>query len=165
MIDVTHRVGIAIVASCTGLGCTARNAETVVRRFTDASAIGGERIVLRIRVTVIAGRAWQECASGGAGAIEGLARAHAVGTINIVAGVTVLYTFFGGFIGASYTDMMQGLLMMAALLMVPALGIFEVGGPAQMLETVTAINPNAFSLIAGTISSAAIINRPCIMSV
>jgi sodium/proline symporter len=68
----------------------------------------------------------------------------------IVAGVTVLYTFFGGFIGASYTDMMQGLLMMAALLMVPALGIFEVGGPAQMLETVTAINPNAFSLIAGT---------------
>ncbi|MGL5247698.1 MAG: sodium:solute symporter family transporter, partial [Brooklawnia sp.] len=34
----------------------------------------------------------------------------------IVAGVTVLYTFFGGFIGASYTDMMQGLLMMAALL-------------------------------------------------
>lgn len=68
----------------------------------------------------------------------------------IVAGVTVLYTFFGGFIGASYTDMMQGLLMMTALLMVPTLGIIEVGGPAQMLETVTAVNPNAFSLIVGT---------------
>ncbi len=68
----------------------------------------------------------------------------------IVAGVTVLYTFFGGFIGASYTDMMQGLLMMTALLLVPILGIFEVGGPAGMVESVTSVNPNALSLIAGT---------------
>lgn len=68
----------------------------------------------------------------------------------IVGGVTVIYTFFGGFIGASYTDMMQGLLMMSALILVPILGIFAVGGPAAMIETVTAVNPNAFSLIAGT---------------
>lgn len=68
----------------------------------------------------------------------------------LVGGITVLYTFFGGFLGASYTDMMQGLLMMAALLMVPILGIFLVGGPVQMVETVTSINPNAFSLVAGT---------------
>lgn len=68
----------------------------------------------------------------------------------LVGGVTVLYTFFGGFLGASYTDMMQGLLMMAALLLVPALGIFVVGGPVQMVESVTAINPYAFSLFAGT---------------
>lgn len=68
----------------------------------------------------------------------------------IVAGVTVLYTFFGGFLGASYTDMMQGLLMMTALLLVPILGIFAVGGPAGMVESVTSVNPNALSLIAGT---------------
>ena len=68
----------------------------------------------------------------------------------IVGGVTVIYTFFGGFIGASYTDMMQGLLMVTALIMVPVLGIFAVGGPAAMVETVTSVNPNAFSLIAGT---------------
>lgn len=67
----------------------------------------------------------------------------------IVAGVTVLYTFFGGFIGASYTDMMQGLLMMAALIIVPVLGLVAVGGPVEVVSTVTQLNPNAFSLISG----------------
>lgn len=68
----------------------------------------------------------------------------------LVGGVTVVYTFFGGFIGASYTDMFQGLLMMIALLMVPTLGIIAVGGPAEMVAVATSVNPNAFSLIAGT---------------
>lgn len=68
----------------------------------------------------------------------------------LVGGVTVLYTFFGGFIGASYTDLMQGLLMMAALIIVPVLGIFAVGGPGEMVNAVTSVNPYAFSLLAGT---------------
>lgn len=68
----------------------------------------------------------------------------------LVAGVTVIYTFFGGFIGASYTDMFQGLLMMAALILVPVIGIFAVGGPAEMISVATSVNPNAFSLLAGT---------------
>lgn len=67
----------------------------------------------------------------------------------LVAGVTVLYTFFGGFIGASYTDMMQGLLMMGALLFVPVLGLVAVGGPGEVIATVTQLNPNAFSLFTG----------------
>ncbi|MBD4384411.1 sodium:proline symporter, partial [Xanthomonas citri pv. citri] len=41
----------------------------------------------------------------------------------LVAGVTVLYTFFGGFLGASYTDLFQGLLMLIALLLVPIVGV------------------------------------------
>lgn len=68
----------------------------------------------------------------------------------LVAGVTVAYTLFGGFLGASYTDMMQGLLMMVALLLVPILGLIHVGGPAAMVDTVTQVNPHAFSLFAGT---------------
>lgn len=67
----------------------------------------------------------------------------------IVAGVTVLYTFFGGFIGASYTDMMQGLLMMSALIILPVMALIAVGGPGAMIDTVTEVNPNAFSLFAG----------------
>jgi len=68
----------------------------------------------------------------------------------LVASVTVLYTFFGGFLGASYTDMMQGLLMMLALVLVPIIGLVEVGGPGVMVETVRQVNPYAFSLFAGT---------------
>lgn len=67
----------------------------------------------------------------------------------VVAGVTVLYTFFGGFIGASYTDMMQGLLIMSALVLVPVLAVVEVG-PGNLVDAVTMTNPHAFSLVAGT---------------
>ncbi|WIY81809.1 sodium/proline symporter PutP [Propionimicrobium sp. PCR01-08-3] len=68
----------------------------------------------------------------------------------LVAGVTVLYTLFGGFLGASYTDMMQGLLMMVALVVVPILGFVAVGGPGTMVDVVTEVNPHAFSLFSGT---------------
>ena len=67
----------------------------------------------------------------------------------VVAGVTVLYTFFGGFIGASYTDMMQGLLIMAALILVPVLAVIEVG-PGNLVGAVTMTNPHAFSLLPDT---------------
>lgn len=67
----------------------------------------------------------------------------------VVAGVTVIYTFFGGFIGASYTDMMQGLLIMGALILVPILAVAEVG-PGNLVDAVTMTNPHAFSLVAGT---------------
>ncbi|MDY6055636.1 sodium/proline symporter PutP [Micrococcus sp.] len=46
----------------------------------------------------------------------------------VVAGITVLYTLFGGFLGASLTDVAQGLLMFAALLTVPVGVIVTMGG-------------------------------------
>lgn len=49
--------------------------------------------------------------------------AVAVGTIAIV-----LYTFFGGFLAVSWTDVIQGLLMFAALLIVPVWAIQHQGG-------------------------------------
>lgn len=67
----------------------------------------------------------------------------------LVAGVTVLYTFFGGFLGASYTDLFQGLLMLIALLLVPIVGVFLVGGPGEMVNRIEAVNPDALSLFAG----------------
>ncbi|MFW5825618.1 MAG: sodium:solute symporter family transporter, partial [Marinobacter sp.] len=49
--------------------------------------------------------------------------AVAIGTIAIVA-----YTFFGGFLAVSWTDVIQGLLMFAALLIVPLWAIQVQGG-------------------------------------
>lgn len=68
----------------------------------------------------------------------------------LIAGVTVLYTLFGGFLGASYTDMVQGLLMLAALLILPIIAMFYVGGPAGAVETITDVNPTALSFFSGT---------------
>ncbi|GGG55135.1 sodium:proline symporter [Kocuria dechangensis] len=71
-----------------------------------------------------------------------------VGMLLVVA-VTISYTLFGGFLGATYTDVAQGLLMFAALLLVPIVGVINVGGFGPMAERITAVNPDALSLVSG----------------
>jgi sodium/proline symporter len=68
----------------------------------------------------------------------------------IVGGVCVAYTLFGGFLAVSYTDFIQGLMMVIALLLVPAIGIFITGGPAETMDAVNAVNPAFLDLFKGT---------------
>lgn len=68
----------------------------------------------------------------------------------IVSGITVLYTLFGGFLGASYTDLVQGLLIFVALITLPILAFLYVGSWDEFYTTVTTQNPQALSLFAGT---------------
>ncbi|WP_269447057.1 sodium/proline symporter PutP [Devriesea agamarum] len=67
----------------------------------------------------------------------------------VVAGVTVCYTLFGGFLGATYTDVAQGLIMMSALILVPVAAIAAVGGPGPMIHAISQVNPTFTSLVAG----------------
>ena len=68
----------------------------------------------------------------------------------IVAGVTVAYTLFGGFLAVSYTDFLQGLMMLVALLLVPAIAIFYTGGPIETFDTIRAIDPTLLDFFKGT---------------
>ncbi len=68
----------------------------------------------------------------------------------IVAGVTVAYTLFGGFLAVSYTDFLQGLIMLIALLLVPAIAIFHTGGPVETLDTIRSIDPTLLDFFKGT---------------
>jgi sodium/proline symporter len=68
----------------------------------------------------------------------------------IVGGVVVAYTLFGGFLAVSYTDFIQGLMMLIALMLVPAIGIFSTGGPSETFETIRAIDPAKLDLLKGT---------------
>ncbi|MDH5163227.1 sodium/proline symporter PutP [Heyndrickxia oleronia] len=68
----------------------------------------------------------------------------------IVAGVVVAYTLFGGFLAVSWTDFIQGLIMVIALLLVPAIAIFKTGGPAETFETIRSIDPTLLDLFKGT---------------
>ena len=68
----------------------------------------------------------------------------------IVGGVTIAYTLFGGFLAVSYTDFIQGLMMLIALFLVPAIGIFHTGGPAETFDTIRAIDPTLLDLFKGT---------------
>ncbi|MEE1650560.1 sodium/proline symporter PutP [Brachybacterium sp. J144] len=67
----------------------------------------------------------------------------------LVAGVTILYTLFGGFLGASYTDVVQGLIMLVSLIIVPVTAMFVVGGPGAMFESVRQVNADFGSMTAG----------------
>lgn len=67
----------------------------------------------------------------------------------IVAGVTLLYTLFGGFLGATLTDVAQGLLMLAALIVVPVVALNETGGLGATIDSIREVNPDLLSLTAG----------------
>ncbi|AXK46377.1 sodium/proline symporter PutP [Brachybacterium saurashtrense] len=67
----------------------------------------------------------------------------------IVGGVTILYTLFGGFLGATYTDVVQGLIMLVSLIAVPLVAMTVVGGPAEMFASVREVNADFGSMTAG----------------
>lgn len=69
--------------------------------------------------------------------------------IFLVSGVTILYTLFGGFMGATFTDVVQGLLMLAALIVVPIVGLTQVGGFSGMTDSIRQVDPSMLNIVAG----------------
>lgn len=62
--------------------------------------------------------------------------AVAAGTLAIL-----LYTSLGGFLAVAWTDVFQGLLMAAALIVVPLVALDQLGGPTAALTQLQALNP------------------------
>lgn len=50
-------------------------------------------------------------------------------------GIVILYTFLGGFMAVCWTDLFQGMLMLVAVLVVPVLALFKVGGTSAIAES------------------------------
>lgn len=78
----------------------------------------------------------------------------------IVALVTITYTFIGGFLAVSFTDVVQGTMMFLALILVPLIGVFVTGGFGETASTINQVDPNMLSFFAtatatGVISSLA----------
>lgn len=80
------------------------------------------------------------------------AYALTAGTLIIVA-----YTFLGGYKAVCWTDMIQGLLMMSALIIVPVVMLGELGGYDEAVKIVAEIKPKALSMGEG-VSALAIIS-------
>ncbi|MDO5747678.1 MAG: sodium/proline symporter PutP [Actinomycetaceae bacterium] len=70
----------------------------------------------------------------------------------LVAGIVILYTLIGGFLAVSWTDTVQGIMMLLALVMVPIFGLYAIGGWSEMTSTLNAIDPNLLSLTGGDTS-------------
>ncbi|WP_309103375.1 sodium/proline symporter PutP [Microbacterium sp.] len=68
----------------------------------------------------------------------------------LVTGVTLAYTLFGGFLGASFTDVVQGLMMVIALIVIPIAAVIAVGGFGEMGTVLDDAAPGHLSLLGGT---------------
>ena len=73
---------------------------------------------------------------------------YGVGMV-LVAAVTVLYTLVGGFLAVSWTDVVQGLMMVTALVVLPLVGIVHVGGPGPLVAAITSVDPGLLGWVSG----------------
>ena len=64
--------------------------------------------------------------------------------------VIVSYTFLGGYNAVSWTDFIQGILMMLALVITPIVVVFELGGVTSALTMIESIDPSHLNMISGT---------------
>lgn len=65
-----------------------------------------------------------------------------IGSILIVS-----YTFLGGYNAVSWTDFIQGILMLLALLVIPAVVLYEMGGITNSIEIIKNAAPNNLMII------------------
>lgn len=68
----------------------------------------------------------------------------------LTSSVVVLYTFLGGFLAVSLTDFVQGTIMVIALILVPAVVFFKLGGVQTVFDDIYSRNPSYLSLFEGT---------------
>lgn len=73
----------------------------------------------------------------------------------IVVAVTLGYTLFGGFLGASLTDVVQGMMMMVALLVIPVAAVLTLGGVDETVDGIREVGADHLSLLSGTSLTAA----------
>lgn len=67
----------------------------------------------------------------------------------IGAAVILSYTLFGGFLAASWTDFIQGILMFFALIIIPIAAIYELGGWNETVQKIGTIDPSHLNVYSG----------------
>ena len=65
------------------------------------------------------------------------------------AAATVFYVFLGGFLAVSWTDTVQAMLMIVALLLAPGVVLIKAGGLDEVIAIVRSVDPNHLNLFRG----------------
>ena len=63
--------------------------------------------------------------------------------------IIVSYTFLGGYNAVSWTDFIQGILMMLALIIVPVVVLYDVGGVSEGLRLIESVDPSNLDILSG----------------
>ncbi len=64
--------------------------------------------------------------------------------------VIISYTFLGGFMAVCWTDFVQGMLMILAIILVPVAGIREIGGYSSTIDIIRSIDPKLLDPLVST---------------
>lgn len=72
-------------------------------------------------------------------------------TVSIPVGgaIIILYTMMGGFLAVAWTDFVQGLIMVAGLVVLALVGFVHLGGYSGMVEQVSAASPETLQWMGG----------------
>ncbi|WP_373001048.1 sodium/proline symporter PutP [Sulfurimonas sp.] len=63
--------------------------------------------------------------------------------------IIVSYTFLGGYNAVSWTDFIQGILMMLALVITPVVVIYEIGGVSEAISLIQQSDPSHLKMVSG----------------
>lgn len=71
-------------------------------------------------------------------------------TVALISGALIIvsYTFVGGFLAVVWTDAIQAMLMLAAIVIAPLIVIFDAGGVAVLAQQMESANPDSTNLLA-----------------
>ncbi|AQQ52054.1 sodium/proline symporter PutP [Planococcus lenghuensis] len=72
--------------------------------------------------------------------------------------VVVAYTLFGGFLAVSYTDFVQGMIMLLALILVPIVGIIVTGGFGETAASIREVEPGLLDFLPESATAIGIIS-------
>lgn len=64
--------------------------------------------------------------------------------------VVVFYTFIGGFMAVSITDAVQGSIMVVALLLIPSVVVYQLGGVEETIDVIVTKDANYMDMLRGT---------------
>ncbi|WP_339251719.1 sodium/proline symporter [Sporosarcina sp. FSL W8-0480] len=70
--------------------------------------------------------------------------------------VVLIYTFLGGYLAVSWSNLIQGTIMLIALLVVPIAGILSIGGVNNLFDSIQSIDPNMLTFTGGDAAAFAI---------
>lgn len=78
---------------------------------------------------------------GGSVAVSQLLNISYTSSVFLVSGVALVYLMFGGFMARAYTDVIQGTLMFGGMLAILVIGLWSMGGPTGLANSLAEVNP------------------------
>jgi len=117
--------------------------DVLAARFSDHAHVLRKVSLLIILVMVGAYVAAQMVATGKA--FDGFTELGYSGGVLVGASVIIVYTLVGGYKAVAWTDLVQGVLMLAGLIIVPLIAIDAAGGWSSLVSTLNGEDPGLLS--------------------